>query len=85
MTEDNAAKQTHFKISGSKDEEIDCVIKVDEIDMDKMHKSVECYVTFRETILATKIHEHLTDEVVFELFMEDHRPRLNDLFEKLKK
>lgn len=85
LTEENAAKQTHFKISGSKDEEIDCVIKVDEIDMEKMHKSLDCYVTFQETILASKIHEQMTNEVVFEIFMEDHQPKLGDLFEKLEK
>jgi LmbE family N-acetylglucosaminyl deacetylase len=84
ITEENAAKQTHFKISGSKDEEIDCVVKVDDIDMENLHKALDCYVTFQETIQATKIHEQLTSEVVFEIFMEDHKPKLSSLFDKLK-
>ncbi len=84
ITEEAAAKQTHFKISGSKLEEIDCIVKVDKQDVENSIKALDCYVTFMDTINATKIKEQIPEECVFELFMETHEPKLNDLFEGLK-
>ncbi|HMQ79365.1 MAG TPA: PIG-L family deacetylase [Ignavibacteria bacterium] len=83
ITEEAAAKQTHFKISGSKPEEIDCIVKVDKQDVENSIKSLDCYVTFKETIDATKIKEQIPDEAVFEIFGEKHEPKLKDLFEGL--
>lgn len=84
ITEEAAAKQTHFKISGSKPEEIDCIVKVDKQDVDNSIKALDCYVTFMDTINASKIKEQIPEECVFELFMETHEPKLRDLFEGLK-
>jgi N-acetylglucosamine malate deacetylase 2 len=84
ITEAEAAKQTHFKISGSKEEEIDCIVHVDEIDRQNTFDALDCYVTFQETIKATNIQQHITNEVVFEIFGEKHEPKLTDLFENYK-
>jgi len=84
ITEEEAAKQTHFKISGSKPEEIDCIVEVDQIDIDSCLKALDCYVTFQETIKATNIQQHITSKVVFEIFGETHEEKLKDLFEGLK-
>ncbi|MCC6866667.1 MAG: PIG-L family deacetylase [Ignavibacteria bacterium] len=84
ITEEAAAKQTHFKISGSKPEEIGCKVKVEKTDVENSIKALDCYVTFMDTINATKIKEQIPDECVFELFLEKHEHVLNDLFEGIK-
>jgi len=83
ITEAEAGKQVHFKISGSMYEEIDVEFYVDDIDINNSYKALECYVTFQETIKASNIAQHITHEVVFEIFGEKHDPKINDLFEKL--
>lgn len=84
VTEEEAAKQKHFKISGSKPEEIDCIAEVEQVDIDNSLKALDCYVTFQDTIKASNIQQHITKEVVFEIFMETHEPKLKDLFEGIK-
>jgi len=83
ITEEEASKQKFFKISGSKEEEIDCVVEVDEVDIMNSHKALDSYVTFQETINATNVKQHINKEVVFEIFQEKHEPKLRDIFEKL--
>lgn len=83
ITEEEAAKQKHFKINGSKPEEIKCVVKVDKVDIENCLKALDCYVTFQETIKATNIQQHITDKVVFEIFGEQIDNNLKDLFEGL--
>lgn len=83
ITEEDAAKQIHFKISGSKPEEIDCKIEVEQQDIDNSVKALDCYVTFQDTINASNIKQQINKNAVFEIFMETHEPKLKDLFEKL--
>ncbi len=83
VTEEEAAKQKHFKISGSKPEEIDCIAEVEQIDIDNARKALDCYETFKETIDATNIKQQINKEVVFEIFLEQHEPKLKSLFENL--
>ncbi len=83
MTEENAKKQLHFHISGSKDEEIDCVYKVDDEDIENSRKALDCYFTFKETIDNSDIKNQIYKDVNFEIFGESQNPKLKDLFEKL--
>lgn len=83
VTEAEANKQTHFKISGSKEEEIDVVFEADDVDIQNCFKALDCYVTFQDTIKASNIQKHIQKEVVFEIYREKHEPKLKDLFEKL--
>lgn len=83
ITESDAAKGDHFKLSGSTDEEIDCVMRVENQDIEAARRALDCYVTFRETIEKTRIKEFIGHEVVFEIFQEDYKPPLGSLFESL--
>jgi len=83
ITEEAAKKQTHFKISGSADEEIDVIAEVDDVDMQNAMKALDCYVTFKETIDASNIKDQISKQVVFEIFREKHDPKLKDLFERI--
>lgn len=83
LTEETAKKQTHFHISGSKDEEIDCVYEADNIDIENARKALDCYVTFKETIDASDIKNQIYKEVNFEIYQETYSPKLKNIFEKL--
>lgn len=83
ITEEEAARQKHFHISGSKDEEIDCKIEVDEQDIDATRKALDCYVTFKDTIEATDIKNQINKIASFEIFQEEYKPKLKDLFQNL--
>jgi LmbE family N-acetylglucosaminyl deacetylase len=52
ITEEQA-KGGYFPLSGSTAEEIDCIFKVDEIDVQNCRNALDCYVTFKETSSAT--------------------------------
>ena len=73
-----------WHVSVTKPEEIDCVFHVSEPDMERFHKALDCYVTYADVIAATKIHEVFGNDVHFEIFREDHKPPLRDLFEGLQ-
>lgn len=83
LTEEDAKKQKHFHLNGSKDEEIDCVYEVDDEDMKALHKALDCYVTFKETIDLSDIKNQLNKKINFEIFQEEHNPKLKNIFEKL--
>lgn len=84
IAEDKISKDSYFKITGSKLEDVDCIIKVDDIDLEKHMAALDCYVTYREVIEKTKIKEHISKEFAFEIFQEEFSPPLSGLFEKLK-
>ena len=39
-----------FHLTGSKAEDIDVVMTVDEVDVEKQRQALDCYVTYRQTI-----------------------------------
>lgn len=84
ITEQQAKEGVHFPLRGSKSEDIDCIFEVDETDIAKCRSALDCYVTFQETIEKTRIKEQIRNQVVFEIFQEDHAPPLQDLFEGFK-
>lgn len=83
ITEEQAKASSHFHLSGSAPDEIDCVFQVDDIDIENAHKALDCYITFQETIEKTGIKDHIGNRAVFEIFREKHDPPLGDLFEGL--
>jgi LmbE family N-acetylglucosaminyl deacetylase len=84
ITTEEAEKSPHFHLNGSTPEAIDCVFKVDPIDIDTNQKALDCYVTFQETIEKTGIRNFLLEDVSFEIFQENYDPPLTDLFERME-
>jgi len=80
ITEEHAKEQTHFSLTGSKPEDIDCLIHVEPVDIERARRALDCYVTFQETIEKTGIRDQIREEVPFEIFQESHNPPLSDLF-----
>ena len=80
LTEEQASRGTLFHLSGSKEEEIDCMYEVDELDMVNCRKALDCYVTFKETIDNSRIKDFINSHTFFEIYQEEHSPPLKDLF-----
>lgn len=72
-----------WHINTTKAEEIDCVVEVSDADMERFHRALDCYVTYADVIASTGIHGVFGRDVYFEIFREDHKPPLRDLFEGL--
>ncbi len=83
VDEQTSNESPHFKLNFSKEEEIDCVVTVDDEDMKALHVALDCYESYKSVIEQTNIKELLKKESVFELFQESFDPPINDLFDKL--
>lgn len=84
VTAEDSKKQKHFRLNFSRDEEIDCKVKLDEVDVQKRNEALECYVTFKETIDNTDIKNQVNEYGMFEFYMENFNPKAEDVFENLK-
>ena len=83
ITEEQAKRSQFFRLNGSKPEDIDCIFEVDEIDMANRNRALDSYITYQETIEQSGIKDLAQTQTVFEIFQEDHKPPLEDLFEEL--
>ena len=72
-----------FHLTGSKAEDIDVVMTVDEVDVEKQRRALDCYVTYRETIERAGARRNIPREAVFEIYQEAYDPPLGSLFEGL--
>ena len=80
ITSEQASKSEYFHLYGSSDEEIDCIYHVDDEDVKKANLALDCYITFQETINNSGIRQMLSKDVYFEIFQENFKPPINDLF-----
>ncbi|HQY21832.1 MAG TPA: PIG-L family deacetylase [Ignavibacteria bacterium] len=85
VTKEDSEVSEFFKLSFSTESEIDCVIETEDSDIQKAIDSLDCYVTFSETIEKSNIKNFIKHKVNFEIFQEDHDPVLKSLFENLNK
>ena len=83
ITEESAKQSTHFHLNGSKPEEIDCIVEVQESDIECCYEALNCYVTFQETIEKSGVKNHIRHQAVFEIFQENFEPPLTALFAEL--
>lgn len=68
-----------FRLEASKEEEIGCIVRCNEEDMERFDQALNCYETYQEVIEASGVRNVVTNEVPFELFGESFNPLLNDL------
>ena len=83
ITEEQAHSGEHFQLKGSGRNEIDCIVEVNETDIEKNRQALDCYITYKEVIEKTNIKTNINRYNAFEFFMEDFAPPVNDLFEEL--
>ena len=82
--EDAAKASELFHLTGSKAEDIDVVVTVDEVDVEKQQQGLDCYVTYRETIEKAGARRKIPREAVFEIYQEAHDPPLDGLLDGLR-
>ena len=83
ITEEGTEQSERFHLTGSKAEDIDVVMTVDEVDVEKQRQALDCYVTYRETIEKAGARQNIPREAVFEIYQEAHDPPLDSLVEGL--
>lgn len=76
-------QNNNFRLSASNDEEIAFVQKCNEEDMDKFHRALDCYETYKEVIKRSNVRNEVTNEVAFEIFGEKIEGRLHSISDKM--
>ena len=84
LTQAQAEKAPHHKLSFSTPQEIDCIMNVDQQDIDALKKALSCYKTYQDMIEKTGIKNLASREIHFEIFQEDYEPPISDLCWGLK-
>jgi N-acetylglucosamine malate deacetylase 2 len=69
----------HHRLSGSSEEEIDCLFEASVEDMAQWRHALDCYRTYREMIEATGIKTSLDALCAFEFYRERFRPPVSRL------
>jgi hypothetical protein len=83
ITEEGTDQSELFHLTGSKAEDIDVVMTVDEVDVEKQRQALDCYVTYQQTIEEAGARRNIPCEAVFEIYQEAYEPLLCDLFDRL--
>ncbi len=84
ITEAQAEKAVHHKLSFSSTQEIDCVVTVEQQDVEALKKALSCYKTYQDMIEKTGIKDLAGREIHFEFFQESFDPAVDDLLWELK-
>jgi LmbE family N-acetylglucosaminyl deacetylase len=69
-----------FNLKTSSDDEIDCEIKVDEVDKEKGLEALRCYKTYIPVIEKTEVMSRVGEPEYFEFFDENYTSFATDLF-----
>lgn len=72
-----------FKLTSSKEEEIDCWVEASDEDCQKFYDALDCYETYQQVIEESNVKNEVGKRVPFEIFQEDFDPPLEDLTEEL--
>ena len=81
--EEAAGASELFHLTGSKAEDIDVVMTVDEVGVEKQQQALDCYVTYLETLEKAGARRNIPREAVFEIYQEKHEPPLGSVFDGL--
>jgi len=81
--EEAAGASELFHLTGSKAEDIDVVVTVDEIDVENQRRALDCHVTYAETIERAGTRRNISREAVFEIYQEAYDPPLGSLSAEL--
>ena len=83
IREEGTDQSELFHLTGSKADDIDVVMMVDEVDVEKQRQALDCYATYQATIEQAGARRNIPNEAVFEIYQEAHGPPLESLVEGL--
>ena len=73
-----------LRLKQSEEELIDCVIAIDQGDIEALKNALACYKTYQDTIAESGVIEKIGNELYFEFFGEDFKPTVPRLEDQLK-
>ena len=76
-------KGADFIMKQSLPEEIDCVVNLNEANINALKESLDCYKTYQRVIEKVQVKELIGDAIYFEIYQESFDPPLTDLTEQL--
>ena len=77
-------KGSDFILKQSLEEEIDCSVPIEEVDIEAMKRALACYETYQEVIEDTGVADMFEEAVHFEIYGESFDPPLTDLTKELR-
>ena len=84
VTEEESKEFEAIKLNWSKPEEIDCVVQIDDADIQKCYEALDCYETYKGVIDGWDFKKYMQAPTTsFEIFQERHDPPLGDLCDGL--
>ncbi len=63
---------------------IDCIVCLEEDDIEAMKSALRCYATYKDTIEKVGVVEKIGDRIHFEFYLEEFSPPLDDLTARLR-
>lgn len=72
-----------FRLEVSTEDEIDCIVQCNDVDMEKFNRALDCYETYKETIEASGVRKVVTNKVPFEFFGENRSVPVSDITDGL--
>jgi N-acetylglucosamine malate deacetylase 2 len=69
----------NFRLNVSSDDAIDCIVTCNEEDMNKFHRSLDCYETYKEVIEESNVRNIVDEHVPFEFFQENFDEPVDDI------
>ncbi len=76
-------KGVDFILKQSLPEEIDCIVSLNESNIDALQESLDCYKTYQQVIEKVQVKELIGDSIYFEIYQESFNPPITDLTEQL--
>lgn len=83
MTEEHAKCSPHFPLKWSAEDDIDCVVELNDEDIAAACAALDCYTTFKATIELSGIKSMLRKQLAFEFYDENFTPPVASLFDSL--
>lgn len=84
ISEEAAEKGKLFNLQGTPADQLDAVIEVEPEDIEAQKAALDCYVTYKETIEASGIKDHISSPMLFEFFQESFDTPVDSLTVSLK-
>lgn len=72
-----------FRIKNSAEDEIDCIINLNDEEINAMAAALSCYESYKDVITESNVIEKVGNKIYFEFFMEEFNPPLDQLWDNL--
>ena len=79
LTEEDNQKNQSSEYKTIEEDETDCIIKLSPENVEAAHKVLDCYVTYKPTIVSSNIKKMVTESSYYDFFQESFSPPVTSL------